>query len=306
MISIVIPLYNKGKVVSTTIKSVLEQTYQDFEIVIVDDGSTDNGPEEVLKFHDKRIRLVHQGNSGVSAARNRGIKEAKYDLIAFLDADDKWLPDYLQTQYMLTQKYPDCSVFACNYQFMDSTGKTTSTRINKVRFSETTGIMENYFEVASCSHPPLWTSAVVVRKNAIENIGGFPLGVKSGEDLLTWARLACKYKIAYTKSAKAIFILDDSHLIKNKPKRLHDENGIVDNSFEELYVEHKKISGLKSYISLWYKMRASVYMRINDKRNTWKYSIKSLSYNAFNFKVYAFMMIVLLPEKLQTIIRKIY
>ena len=86
MISVVIPLYNKEKQIKRTLQSVLTQTFQDFEIVIVNDGSTDNSTIEVEKIKDSRIRLIHQENAGVSAARNKGIEEAKYELIALLDA----------------------------------------------------------------------------------------------------------------------------------------------------------------------------------------------------------------------------
>ena len=94
MISVVIPLYNKEEQIADTLQSIFAQTFQDFEIVIVDDGSTDNSVEEVEKFDDSRIRLIHQTNAGVSAARNRGIEEARGELIAFLDADDEWKPEY--------------------------------------------------------------------------------------------------------------------------------------------------------------------------------------------------------------------
>ena len=104
IISVVIPLYNKEKKIEYTLKSVFTQTFQNFEIVIVDDGSTDNSVEEVEKFTDSRIRLIHQTNAGVSAARNRGIEAASGELIAFLDADDVWMPEYLATQYGLYQK----------------------------------------------------------------------------------------------------------------------------------------------------------------------------------------------------------
>ena len=87
MISVVIPLYNKEKQIRKTLQSVLTQTFQDFEIVVVNDGSTDNSAIEVEKVKDPRIRLIHQQNAGVSAARNKGIEEARYELIAFLDAD---------------------------------------------------------------------------------------------------------------------------------------------------------------------------------------------------------------------------
>ena len=196
MISVVIPLYNKEKQIAYTLQSVFEQTFQDFEIVVVDDGSTDNSVEEVEKFDDSRIRLIHQTNAGVSAARNRGIEEARGELIAFLDADDEWMPEYLATQYGLYQKYPECSVYACNYEFRDSEGKVTPTIIRKLPFEGEDGVLSNYFEVASCSHPPICSISIMVKKTAIQAIGGFPLGIKSGEDLLTWARLAVNEKFA--------------------------------------------------------------------------------------------------------------
>lgn len=101
MISVVIPLYNKEKQIANTLHSVLRQTFQNFEIVVVNDGSTDNSVQEVEKVNDIRIRIVHQNNAGVSAARNKGIEEARYDIIAFLDADDEWKAEYLETQYYL-------------------------------------------------------------------------------------------------------------------------------------------------------------------------------------------------------------
>ena len=120
MFSIVIPLYNKENLIEYSIRSILSQTFQDFEIIVVNDGSTDNSVSIAESVMDSRIRIINQTNAGVSAARNRGIKEARYNLIAFMDADDEWKPDYLDTQYRLIQKYPECSVFACNYEFQNS------------------------------------------------------------------------------------------------------------------------------------------------------------------------------------------
>ena len=216
MISIVIPLYNKEKQIANTLQSVFKQTFQDFEIVVVDDGSTDNSVEEVEKFDDSRIRLIYQTNAGVSAARNRGIEEARGELIAFLDADDEWKPEYLATQYGLYQKYPECSVYACNYEFRDSKGNVTPTIIRKLPFEGEDGILSNYFEVASCSHPPLWTSAVVVKKLVIQAVRGFPIGIKSGEDLLTWARLAVSGTIAYSIKSLAMFIRDEGLCLQRR------------------------------------------------------------------------------------------
>ena len=115
MYSIVIPLYNKEKYIARAIKSVLAQTYQEFEIIVINDGCTDNSANEVAMFDDDRIKIINQVNAGVSAARNRGILEAKQSFIAFLDADDEWYPDYLESIANLQGAYPECQVFATSY-----------------------------------------------------------------------------------------------------------------------------------------------------------------------------------------------
>lgn len=295
MISIVIPLFNKANRIAHTINSVLSQTFTDFEIIIIDDGSTDNSIAEISKINDDKIRLIRQSNAGVSIARNRGIQEAKYDLIAFLDADDEWKPDYLDEQYRLTQKYPECSVFACNYELHNSKGKITPTIIKKLPFTAETGILTNYFEVANVSHPPLWTSAVTVRKQALEAIGGFPVGIKSGEDLLTWARLAINYKIAYSRKALAIFNVEGYNLYE-KPKRIpptYDYVGIELNQLLKKY----KLPGLRKYNSQWHKMRASIFLRLNLYKPCINEILLALKYNIFNYKLYMYVILLILPFK---------
>lgn len=295
MISVIIPLYNKGKNILYTLRSVLNQTFSDFEVVIVDDGSTDNSVTEVEKVQDDRIRLFHQQNAGVSAARNRGIAEARGELIAFLDADDEWKLEYLATQYHLSQKYPECSVFACNYEFRNAKGCVMPTIIHKLSFAGEDGIFINYFEVASCSHPPLWTSAVVVRKAALQAIGGFPVGVKSGEDLLTWARLAVKGKIAYSRRSLAIFNVE-GYNISDKPKRVPAENDVVGKELQLLLAKYPS-KGLKHYNALWHKMRSSVYLRLNMRRLSIKEAIWAIRFSPLNYKLYIYIILNLLPKK---------
>lgn len=290
MISVIIPLYNKQEQIKNTLKSVLNQTFQDFEVIIVDDGSTDRSAQEAEKIVDDRIRLIRQDNAGVSAARNRGIEEAKYNLIAFLDADDEWMPEYLETQYNLSKKYPECSVFVCNYEFKDSTGKIRPTIIKKLPFKEEAGILINYFEVASCSHPPLWTSAVVVRKQAIMDIGGFPVGVKSGEDLLTWARLAIKYKIAYSKLPLAIFNVT-GYNFSEKPKRTPPKNDYVGRELKHLLDTYRNIPGLRQYNAYWHKMRSSIYLRLKIRTKSIQEALIGLNYNPFNYKLYIYIIL---------------
>ena len=105
-VSVVIPLCNKESYIRRALNSIVNQSFQDFEVIIVDDGSTDKGAEVVRGFDDPRIRLIQQENSGTFTARNRGIKAARGDLIAFLDADDEWKPEHLEVLLRLQEKYP--------------------------------------------------------------------------------------------------------------------------------------------------------------------------------------------------------
>lgn len=294
MISVVIPLYNKAGQVAHTLRSVLGQTFREFEVVIVDDGSTDGSADEARSVHDGRIRLVSQQNAGVSAARNRGVAEARYDLIAFLDADDEWEPTYLETQYNLYKKYPDCSVYACNYEFCNADGRVTPTILRKLPFEGEDGILSNYFEVASCSHPPLWTSAVMVRKQALQAVGGFPLGIRSGEDLLTWARLAVKYKIAFSRKPLATFVFDARLFNEDQNKREPEVKDVVGDELKELYKHNLQICGLKEYNALWHKMRARIYIDKKNRRGALMECCRAMCYH-INGKIIVFFALSLLP-----------
>lgn len=294
MISVVIPLYNKEKQIAHTLQSVFNQTFQDFEVVIVDDGSIDGSVAEVEKFSDLRIRLIHQKNAGVSVARNRGIEEAKSDLIAFLDADDEWKPEYLATQYYLSQKYPDCNVYACNYEFRDTEGKVTPTIIRKLPFIGEDGILSNYFEVASCSHPPICSISIMVRKSAIQAIGGFPVGIRSGEDLLTWARLAVNGKIAYSKISLAVFIRDEILFNKDQKQRIPEVEDIVGKELLNIYAENRTMRGLNSYLALWHKMRTRIFIEKGHRRLALKECLISMKYD-INIKIIVFFVLIILP-----------
>ena len=306
MISVIIPLYNKEAGIATALRSVLAQTYQDFEIIVVDDGSTDGGASLVESFNDPRIRLIRQTNAGVSVARNKGIAEAKGEYVAFLDADDEWMPEFLAEIVTLQKEFPECKAQATNYVF-NSRGVKSQTILRKIPFKSERGILTNYFEVASCSHPPVCSICVCIERMLLQEIGGFPIGIKSGEDLLTWARIAVRTQWAYSLKALAQYNVD---LLFNaeKPGRPHDEIDYIGDELLELLnrVETTRQNELKKYISLWYKMRSSVYMRKGLVKKTWKFGYMSLRYNICNYKVYLMMLIVLLPSKLQKSLKRRY
>ncbi len=294
MISIVIPLYNKAALVRRTLDSVFAQTYQDFEIVIVDDGSTDGSTQVVASIDDARIRLISQQNAGVSAARNHGISEARGEYIALLDADDEWKPDYLATQMALAKKYPECDVFAINYECRDELGNVTPAIINKLQFSGVDGLLSNYFEVAACSNPPLWTSAIMTRKGVFESVGGFPLDIKSGEDLLTWARLACRYKIAYSNQPMAIYFTPTTGPTGKVPVDLTSTHDAVGMKLIALSKQYKD-AGVNVYISFWYKMRAAINLRHRNRLASFRCALKSLKFLITNHKSWALLLLSIAP-----------
>ena len=185
MISVVIPLYNKAATVERAVKSVLNQTIQDFELIVVNNGSTDGGQEIVRKIEDSRLKLIEQDNQGVSMARNRGVEECSSDFVAFLDADDEWKPIFLETMLGMKELYPEYAVFASAYQRCDNKGEISNIQLNRLPDNRQTiknGLqvisLDNYFEVAALSEPPFCSISVMVKKEALEAIGGFPKGVR--------------------------------------------------------------------------------------------------------------------------------
>ncbi len=289
MISVVIPLYNKEKSIGNTIRCVLAQTFQDFEIVIVDDGSTDNSANVVKQFTDERIHLMHQENTGVSAARNKGIAEAKGEYIAFLDADDEWLPNHLEELNYLIVEFPQCKAFATSY-VNNIAGVNHNIILNKMPFAGEHGILVNYFEVASCSHPPICSITACISKQLLLQIGGFPIGVISGEDLLTWARVAIETHWAYSLKSTAIFI-SEGYTNKEAPKRYPAIPDYVGQELLNLYKKNRSIVGFRKYVSLWHKMRASVYLRMNMTKELFHEIKMSIQYNPKNIKLYIYILL---------------
>jgi glycosyltransferase involved in cell wall biosynthesis len=294
LISIVIPLYNKEKEVLRAINSVLSQTVKDFEVIVVNDGSTDKGPGIVRSISDPRIRVIDQDNAGVSAARNRGIEAANTDLITFLDADDEWEPEFLETILWLEREFPDCSVFATSYFFVNRDGIKSPAVVRGLPKDFQKGILKDYFIIAAKSDPPLWTSAIAVKKSAILDVGGFPEGIVSGEDLLTWARLASKFDIAYYVEPKAFFWKSDSFSIR--PSRRPNIPDLVGKELSLLFKtgNFQKVKGLKKYLALWHRMRAIFFIQIHERLNSLREIRLSFGYSP-SLKLCLLFFIALLP-----------
>ncbi len=255
-ISVVIPLYNKESTIFRALESVLSQTILPYEIIIVNDGSTDESEKIAAEYssHYSNIFLINQENSGVSCARNRGIASAKGELIAFLDADDEWDKEYLATILSLRMKYPDAGLYATAYYQADSfSGKKNL--IQYKNLPNSANLLPSYYEAISLGPHPIMTSGIVIPKNILDNFGGFEVGLSMGEDLLLWAKIALEYPVAYSSEPLSTCWInaENNHTITTKKKERASERI----PFAEYYKSWRNTS-LKQYES-----DASVYLYLS-------------------------------------------
>ena len=208
LFSVIIPLYNKGEYIKRTLESVVSQTVKDIEIIVVDDGSTDDGGSIVIGFSDPRIVLIQQRNAGASAARNRGVEHARSDFLAFLDADDEWLPKHLEILLRLRHKFPEAGAYASAYKIIEPDGKVRMAHYRAIPKEPWEGLLPNFFRSAAMGDSPINCSVMGIPTNIFGKVGGFPEGYWWGEDADVWGKIALKYPIAFTWEVGAMYHWD--------------------------------------------------------------------------------------------------
>jgi glycosyltransferase involved in cell wall biosynthesis len=220
-VSVVIPLYNKERYIDRALRSILTQNVQTFEIIVIDDGSTDSGPAIVESYGDERIRLIRQGNAGVSAARNRGIAEARHDWIAFLDADDEWKPHFLETIAGLRDRFPDAGAYGAAFAVVMPNGESTAGGSPRGGAPHER-LIENYFKAAISGDATLHVSTLCVPRHVFVTLGAFTPGERLGEDLELFCKIGMRYPIAYSERVSGIYYRDvvnsaiDSNIVVNE------------------------------------------------------------------------------------------
>ena len=238
--SIVIPVYNKEKFVAKTLKSVLSQTFSDFEIIIVNDGSNDNSEAIIQTFQDDRIQYYSKKNEGVTVARNFGIEKATADYICFLDADDYWFPNFLETMHQFIAKLPEQMIFASAIE-IETKNKTIPAHYSISKKSDFEIV--NFFD-ASQKECVLWTSSICIHKDVFEKVGTFDTKIKHGEDTELWIRIGLQFPIVFIRKILARYVYDESSISRNS------------NYFFERYTfnkyasEEKQNAALKKYMDL--------------------------------------------------------
>lgn len=228
-VSIVIPLYNKGGLFAKTLSSALSQTFTDFEVIVVDDGSTDGSGAPAKSSRDPRVRYIYQRNSGLpAAARNRGIRQAGADLIAFLDADDIWYPDKLSIVYKEIVSRPDVDLVSNNEVIRDEAGNV----IRHVKYGpEEPDMFRRLLFKGNCLSP----SAAIVRKSALYDVGLFREDdyLFSVEDYDLWMRLAKKHKFHFLDEELGEFIVSGRNISSGTERHCNNQAELLRKTFGE-------------------------------------------------------------------------
>lgn len=245
MISVVIPLYNKELSVGRTILSVLAQTYQKFEIIVVNDGSTDKSYDEVRKIEDTRIRIISQKNSGVSKTRNTGVNEAKFDYIALLDADDLWEPTFLEEMISLIRDFPEASLFGSSWYNLQKDG-SKSTFIYGYPLGYR-GYIDNYFDITT--YNTLFnSSSVIIEKKSFLEVGMFDETICVGEDLDLWLRFGLKKRLAYLNKPLSFYVLGAENRATNN---IHNIDKCLINRLDKFKNEEISNPDFKTFLDTW-------------------------------------------------------
>ncbi|MGK0426946.1 MAG: glycosyltransferase involved in cell wall biosynthesis [Ulvibacter sp.] len=258
--SVVIPLYNKENFIENTMLSLLSQTFSDFEVLIVNDCSTDASEEIVKRFNDRRIQIIqHPINKGLSASRNTGIKNAKSNYVAFLDADDLWKPSFLEKIDILINKYPQASLFATKYEVLQKENRIV-THDFKLKDFNTHGIIPNFFE-SNLNQSIYYPSCLCANKSIFEDVGYYNEEVNYSEDVDFNLRAHSKYKLAYWDEAAVTYLLDSENQIT--------QNGLKGKTIPDYDFYEAKFKGrqdIKKYLDFQRYIKAKLFKLDGDKK----------------------------------------
>lgn len=304
--SVIIPLYNKAPYVRRSLDSVLAQSFPDFEVIVIDDGSTDEGASIVASYQDSRIRLIRQENAGVSAARNKGIETAKAAWLAFLDADDEYFSNFLEKMRDSIFKCPDCGFIFSGYLYTDIAGCIVKAFNSKYRYFQ---IIENYCDFL-CEHSfhGALSSSIVIRKKVLQQAGCFPVGIHIAEDIDTWMRLGWISKAGFEPSCLAhihnevigtAWILSDGSLPKQRYPMFPDILISSYNTWKQKGIFSERMENSWRHCLNGYRI---LYVReliqYGDKKAAWRFFVKELKWDCWWKGRLKIIILLILPKEL--------
>ena len=283
-VSVIIPVYNQAQFIDKAIESVLKQSYQDFEIVVVNDGSTDKTEAIIKGFVDIRIRYInHIDNRGVSAARNTGIRASLGDYIALLDSDDEFLPQRLEKQIQLLQNTSSDVGVVCAWSFnVDEKGNYISKRCLPKK--------DGYIYENLLSTNPISVPTVLIRRECFEKVGLFDSALDGQEDWDMWIRIAKYYQFSLIKIPLAQRRIHPNRISYNLEKKIVTAKRIIKKHFNDLKIRKNIHSKHYFYIGLR-------CCRIGKTGIARKYISKAISLYPFYLRYYILLFLSFLGPK---------
>ncbi|MEB3178368.1 MAG: glycosyltransferase [Nostocaceae cyanobacterium] len=246
-VSVILPAYNAEKTIISTIESIQKQTFHDWEIILINDGSTDNTLELINTIKDERIKIFSYENAGISLARNRGIDQAKGDYIAFIDADDLWTPDKLEAQIKALQKSPEAGLAYSWTSIMNENGEVfySGTPISYEGDVYANLLLWNFL---ICGSNPL------IRRKAIEQAGEFEPTLCCGEDWDYWLRIASRWHFALVPKVQVLYRKSSGSLTSKMGVTQEYSLMVIDRAFQSAppHLQHLKRqaqSGIYEYLA---------------------------------------------------------
>ncbi|MES2543620.1 MAG: glycosyltransferase family 2 protein [Bacteroidota bacterium] len=275
--SIIIPLYNKEKYVESALQSILNQNFTDYEVLIINDCSTDRSVEEIKPYLSDKIKLIHHSeNKGLSEARNTGIENATTNYITFLDADDLWKPTFLETIYHLIINFPEARIFGTNYEEIYKTKTYNPFNGSETLPTDFNGYL-NFFKI-NIKQGIYNHGSVCFHKEVYEKVGKYDIQIKFSNDIDFNIRANYHFKLAYSNTIQMSYFMEvENQITRNSV--LHKL--IPDYDKYESWTSNN--SDLKKHLDFFRYVLAKKLKRDGDSKD-WKEIIKSIDFSNLNWK----------------------
>jgi glycosyltransferase involved in cell wall biosynthesis len=312
-ISVIIPAYNAARYICETVDSVLSQTYKNFEVIIIDDGSTDNTQKLLNQYRDK-IKYIYQNNKGVAGARNKGIQQAHGKYLAFLDNDDVWLPDKLTKQITISEQNPQVGFIFTDGEFFDekglvslsfcssrgkqNNGTSLKDKIANTSFNDGSFFQGDFYkDLLMGDLPGGLASTMFVSKMVLNKVGYFDETLDAGEDYDLAVRIAMEYPILYLNSVTTRYRLRDDSISGKVDRRnfFYQEYGaeILKKQLGLCPMHYKSL--IKSRILECYKTAIWGYYNFMELKKVRALCLRSLSFDPFQAKLYLYLLATFFP-----------